>query len=118
MYFFLDFSAILRHIRNIRAITKRSKVLFFYSSQYSKLIGAITERSKVLFCIRHDILRSLVQLFWGIYVIFDHFRAVTKRSKVLIFYSSRYSKVINLRKEVKFCSFIRHDILSHFGGLT
>ncbi|KAG5610350.1 hypothetical protein H5410_021631 [Solanum commersonii] len=77
---------------HFRAVTKRSKVLFFYSSRYSKVIGASRNVFEVLF-----VLFLFFLIFWqfmGIYVKFDHFWAVTKRSKVFLFYSSRYSKII------------------------
>ncbi|KAG5599715.1 hypothetical protein H5410_031085 [Solanum commersonii] len=51
----------------------------------------VTKRSIILIFIHHDSLRSLP--FSGIYIIFGHFRTVMKRSKILIFYLSRYSKV-------------------------
>ncbi|KAG5619525.1 hypothetical protein H5410_004743 [Solanum commersonii] len=102
---------VLRHFVITDAVTKRSKVLFYYLSRYSKGIyiifvhlRAVTKRSKVLFCNSLRYSKS----FWVIYVIFSHFWAVTKRSKVLFCYSTRYSK---LRREVKFCSVIHHDIL-------
>ncbi|KAG5619521.1 hypothetical protein H5410_004739 [Solanum commersonii] len=143
---FLPFWGIYVKFGHYRSVTKRSKVLFSYSSRYYKVIGVsqnsfeaffvsficflifwpfwgiyvifshfreVTKRSKILFVIHHDILMSLVQVeiylrhflyclcvfvifrsFWGIYVMFGRFRAITKRGIVLFTYSSRYSKVI------------------------
>ncbi|KAG5619523.1 hypothetical protein H5410_004741 [Solanum commersonii] len=110
---------------------KKSKVLFYNSSLYSKVIGVsqiFFEAFLVLF-VCFLIFRPLRYLrnirsfsgsyekkkifrpFYGIYVILGHFRAVTKRNKVLFYCSSRYSK---LRKEVKFCSVIRHKFYGHW----
>ncbi|KAG5619518.1 hypothetical protein H5410_004736 [Solanum commersonii] len=126
---FLDFSAILGHLRNIRhfrvvtkrsiyvifghfwAMTKRSKKYFSYSSRYSKFIGGsqiFLMRFLYCLCVFLGFLAISGNLsnirpfssnyknkpFWSIYVIFGHFRVVSKRSKVLFCYSSRYSKVI------------------------
>ncbi|KAG5610349.1 hypothetical protein H5410_021630 [Solanum commersonii] len=98
---FLDFLAILGHLRNIRPF------LGSYEMKQSFVLGIfilfghfreVTKSSKVCSVIRHDILMCFLifRLFWGIYVIFSHFRAVTKRSK--------------LQKEVMFCYVICHDI--------
>ena len=77
------------------------------------ILGQLRKEVKYFYVIRHDIKRTLVQIknilrcfcivymcflifqpFWGINIRFCNFRAITKRSKFLFDYSSRYSKVI------------------------
>ncbi|KAG5619524.1 hypothetical protein H5410_004742 [Solanum commersonii] len=114
---FLDFLAILRYLRNIQPFSdnyekKYSVVLLFVTIFY----GVLCIFSSVCFLIfrfRNDILRSLVQVeiflshfLYCLCVFLDflaileylcnirHFQTAMKRSKVLLCYSSQYSKAI------------------------
>ncbi|KAG5619519.1 hypothetical protein H5410_004737 [Solanum commersonii] len=128
---FLDFSAILGHLRYIRpfsgsyekkqilsiyvifshfrAVTIRSKVLFSYSSRYSKFIGA-SQIFLGIFCFVY-VCFFIFRPFWGIYIIFGHFRPVTKRSKVIGASQKSLSHFRAVMKRCKVLFFFRHDIL-------
>lgn len=77
-------------VGQFEAVMRRRKALFCYSSRYSKIIGE-TQKIYEAFFVFFMCVPSF-KPFWGICLIFDHFWAVTKRNKVLLCHSPRYSK--------------------------
>lgn len=89
-------------------------------ASYSVIFGKLWKKVKFYSIVPHDIQRSLVQVIiffevflhclcvfldnltiLSVYVIFAHFGAIIKSSKLLFHYSSRYSKVIVQVKKIE-----------------
>ncbi|KAG5619520.1 hypothetical protein H5410_004738, partial [Solanum commersonii] len=77
--------------------TIKSKVLFSYSSRYSKIV---TKRSKILFCYLSRYSKPL----WDIDEIFSHFRSFTKRRFFFVIHHDIIKSFVQVKKNLRhFC---------------
>lgn len=102
---------------HFRVITKRSKLFLSYWSRYSKITSSIKKNLRCFHIVYVGFFDCLVIL--SIYLIFGHFRTIEKRSKILLYYSSQYSKFIGaIQTFLKVCIVCVSFIFGHYWAIT
>ena len=101
-WFFCLLGGHLRNIRSFSIITKWSKMFLFYRHIILRSLGQV-KKVVDIFCI-NNVLFLILWPFWGHYVIFIYFQAVTKRNTVLL--SLNYHDILRSLEKVKI--YFRH----------
>lgn len=99
---------------HFHVVIKRINVLFYYLSQYYKVISANQEKELWQFFV----LYLCFSVISDIYIIFSHFKKHTKRNEILFYNSSQNSKVISASQTClrRFC--IIYLYFHYLGSLT